>query len=212
MRSIKFLLTTTLIFGFITFHSGMAQSDQAAKMETYRLAETSSIKITGTSTIHDWECDVENFSSDLKLNSSIFTQPKGAEASADMDVEVTVPVGAIESGKGGMNDKMYNALNKDDHPQISYKLKSSQIKGGDVSSDGSFTLVTSGELKINGEVREITMETVGNRQADGTLSFKGEKELNMKDYSVDPPTAMFGTIRSGKMITVHYDVQYQLVQ
>ena len=36
------------------------------------------------------------------------------------------------------------------------------------------------------------------------ITIEGEHSLNMRDYDIDPPTAMLGTIKVGEIITIKY--------
>jgi hypothetical protein len=41
---------------------------------------------------------------------------------------------------------------------------------------------------------------------NGTLVCKGSKRIKMTDYKVEPPSFMFGTIKTGDEITISFDV------
>lgn len=206
------VLVTVLL---INYGLAFGQSDMDKSTQTYELTESSTMTVSGTSTIHDWESDVEQINSKLTLNSEFLAAQKGADIDKALKTEVSVPVESIESGKSGMNKKMYNALNKDDHPNIKYNLLSSKLAETELDSEGSsgqFTLDTTGELTINGVTKEVSMQVVGEKSSDGNLHFKGEKEMDMETFEVDPPSAMFGTVKAGKMITISFDVTYAPVK
>jgi hypothetical protein len=45
--------------------------------------------------------------------------------------------------------------------------------------------------------------TVG---TDGTIQFEGSKTINMTEFGMVPPTAMFGSLKTGEEITVNFKV------
>jgi len=49
------------------------------------------------------------------------------------------------------------------------------------------------------------MQVTANVQ-NGEIQFTGSQELLMTDFGIDPPTAVFGTIRSKDEIRIEFDV------
>lgn len=192
----KSLLLSLLLFLFAFSGSVTAQSAD------YELLDKSTMQVDGTSSIHDWTADVEEINIDANFNASAFT-PESDENPVT-SLTLTVPVEEMESGKGRMNGKMYDALKKDDHPNITFELSTAEISEG--SSESSFTLNTTGTLTIAGVSEEINFPVEGSVTGDGVYTFTGSYELNMEDYDVDPPSAMFGTIKSGEMVTISFEL------
>jgi polyisoprenoid-binding protein YceI len=176
---------------------GSAQSTQ------YILDESSTMVITGTSTIHDWEADVEEFNLSVSLNPGLPDQqnPKASVSS----LALTVPVQSIESGKGSMNRKIYGALQEEEHPEIMFNLTSAE-RADTVQSAESFSLGLKGNLNVAGTVKEISFPVKGTRVGENGYRFEGSYGLNMKDYDIDPPSAIFGTIKSGEEVEIKFNV------
>lgn len=193
----KSLFTTLFIFLFTVSGNVLAQSD------SYEILESSTIQIEGTSTLHDWTSDVEEFSSYIKFDA---TALEGDSISNPVEsLSLTIPVKSIESGKGGMNRRTYDALKSDDFPNIMFQMNKGELVNAD-SALTSMELNVEGNLTIAGTSKDITLPVTGTKQEDGSFKFTGEYELNMKDYDVDPPSAMLGTIKAGEMVTVVFEV------
>lgn len=158
--------------------------------------EKSQLSIFGTSSLHDWEIEAENFTgnSDITLKDDNLVINK---------LSFNVPVKSLKSGKSAMDDNTYKALKAKDHPTISYKLE--KVISAKPSSDG-FDLRTSGLLTIAGTTKTIEMPVKANT-VNG-IQFTGETTFNMSDYGVDPPTALFGTIKTGDKVTIKFNVNY----
>jgi len=172
---------------------------------SYQLLPESTMQITGTSTIHDWECDVEEMNLNTNLRDSITEGILPSTPEFINSLTLTVPVREIESGKGGMNRKIYGALKEDDHPTIQYRYSGGEIVSSDTTS-GTFTINATGDLTIAGVTKEVTFPVEGSFSDAGDLRFTGSYSLNMKDYDMDPPTAVFGTIRAGEEVTISFNV------
>ncbi len=196
----KPLITTILFLLSFTFGTAIAQQNSATLMDK------SSMQIEGTSNVHDWSADVEEMNFDISFNTSAVTSssiPNLVEA-----LSLTIPVESMESGKGGLDRKMHGALKKDDHPNIKFELTSSEVSDT-ASSNSSIYLNISGTLTVAGVSRDINFPVEGTVVDNGTYKFTGNYEINMEDYDVDPPSAMFGAVRSGKMVTVSFELFFK---
>lgn len=174
----------------------------AVSQSAYTLDESSSMIIEGTSTIHDWEADVE----EMDINITLAPEQLGKDAmvSPVESFSLTVPVESIESGKGSMNRKIYGALKEDDYPNISFKLTSSELTGN--STPEAFTLNVTGDLTIAGKTNQVTFPVKATRVNENSFRFEGDYTLNMEDYDVDPPSAMFGTIKAGEEVDIIFNI------
>lgn len=174
----------------------MAFSFAAVYAQDYNIVpEESKVLITGTSNVHDWEAPAEEFSG----NASI-------EIVDDTLVSITnlkfnVKVEEINSGKGGMDKRIDGALNMKKHPNITFELT-------DIEEILDSSLVANGKLTIAGVTNTIQMEVDYEILPDGKISFIGTQPINMRDYKVDPPTAMFGAIKAGELVEVTFDAKF----
>ena len=188
----------------------MASVASWAQSPNYSLDEAnSSMVVTGTSTIHDWEADVEEMSTEISLAPEMMSQDSMANPVSSFSL--TVPVESIESGKGGMNRKIYGALKEDDHPNIMFNFSSATF-ADTVQTPESFKLNVTGNLNIAGKVKEVTFPVTGTKVGDSGYRFEGSYGLNMKDYDVDPPSAVFGTIKSGEEVEIKFNVMFTATQ
>lgn len=166
----------------------------------FTLDPNSKIVVKGTSTIHDWEVDVEEMDINMKLD----PEQLSADSSTGNAVEsfaLTVPVESMESGKGKMNRKMYGALKKDDHPNITFDLQSAELAAGSPSE-----LNVTGDLMIAGTTKPVSFPVTFTQVNVDSYSFEGSYSLNMKEYDVDPPSAMLGTIRTGEEVEIVFNL------
>lgn len=173
-----------------------------AQSANYMVDESTMI-ITGTSTIHDWEADVEEMDLTVSLNPGLLNQE--TMAAPVTNLTINIPVKSIESGKGGMNKRIYGALKEKDHPEIMFNMLSAEL-ADTVQSADSFTINLRGNLNIAGFVREITFPVTGTKTGNDSYRFEGSYGLNMTDYEVDPPSAMLGTIKSGEEVEIEFNV------
>lgn len=191
----KSILTTILTILF-------AVVGVQAQSGGYVMSDKSTMTIEGTSTIHDWECDVQEINADVNFDLSAIEGD--TKENPVKNLVLTIPVSKIESGKSGMNNKIYDALKEKKNPNIIFELTSAELTNFD-STESTLQLDATGMLNIAGVTREVSFPVAGTIQSDGSYKFTGNYEINMKDYDVDPPSAVFGTIKSGELVTVNFE-------
>ena len=169
-------LATILTFVFCSF----GVFGQNLNLES----KTSAMEIQGTSSIHDWESNVEQFNVSANFTNDEIT-----------DVKFTAIVKSIKSGKSGMDDNTYKALKETDFPEITFTAKSLSIQNGQLLGNGNLT--------IAGTTKEIPLAL--SIQNDSKVTITGEIKIKMTDFNITPPTAVFGTIKTGDDIIIQID-------
>jgi polyisoprenoid-binding protein YceI len=184
----KFILIL-LTFGFLT---------PQVKSQTYTVdSKNSKLEVLGTSSIHDWEIVAENMSGKANINIE-------NDQMMIPSLSFSVPVESLKSGKSSMDNNTYEALKSEKYPTISYEIISMEVteKNGDV-----YTLKTSGNLTMAGVTKNMNM-TVKSTVSTSYVAFIGKVGFKMTDFKVDPPTAIFGTVKTGDEVTIEFNVKY----
>ncbi|PKA98948.1 YceI-like domain-containing protein [Flavobacteriaceae bacterium MAR_2009_75] len=171
--------TFTLLFLVGLGHLVMAQ-------ESYNLSDKSSLTIDGTSTVHDWTVNANVLEGQLILGDDL---PK--------KIDFNVDVENIKSERGPtMDSKMHAALKMESHPKIVFNLEEVKDKS---------TLI--GNLTIAGKGKKVEIP-VDIQSSEGGIKISGEHKITLKNYGIEPPTAMFGQIIVGDEVTVKFDLQF----
>ncbi len=160
--------------------------------------KSSKFTVSGTSSLHDWTSDVTTVegSGELTVEAGVLKSVSG--------VKVKIPVKGIKSPKGSIMDgKTYDALKHKTNPNITYQLTT--VKGITKSGNG-FALQTTGNLTIAGVTKPVDMTVNAKAAAGGAFEFSGEKQIKMTTYNMEPPTAMFGSIKTGDDVTIRFTV------
>lgn len=192
MRTKIILITFLLIGGFLSLN---AQSPQE-ESNSLDIKLPSSVKIIGTSTLHDWESIVE------KTNATIAFADRSAVKIETLNVNVDVY--SIKSGKKTMDRLTYKALKAEEFPMIKFVFKTAKL----VSEDEEFVnLELNGDLTIAGVTKNVNVLTKINRKGKDVY-LTGSHKLLMTTYNVDPPTALLGTIKTGDEITIDFSLKF----
>ncbi|MCB0855839.1 MAG: YceI family protein, partial [Bacteroidetes bacterium] len=65
-----------------------------------------------------------------------------------------------------------------------------------------------GQLTIAGVTKTITLNADCKVSDNGQITCTGSKKIKMSDYGIDPPTAMFGTIKTGDDLTIVFSAGF----
>jgi polyisoprenoid-binding protein YceI len=178
----------------------------AGAQETARVpvGPESKLWIEGTSNLHGWKCTAETLDAAIELDALAATQLNTAAPKALKKVHVKVPVRSLKCGHGAMDNNLYKALNADASPDVSYILATFEAAPGDAKD--TFTLRTVGTLTVAGKENKIEMDVAATRMADGSVTAKGIVPIKMTDYGIQPPTAIFGRLKTGNEIKVNFEL------
>ncbi|GAA3585393.1 YceI family protein [Snuella lapsa] len=153
----------------------------------------SSLKVLGTSSLHDWHIEAEEQSGSIKF-SDITTGNITA-------CQVKIVSESLKSGKRTMDKNTFKALRTDDYPNVLFQLV--EVKEITNKGAGKFLVKTVGDLTITGVKKQVDIDfTVA--IANEKVSLTGEKNIKMTDFNIDPPTALFGTITTGNDLTIKF--------
>ena len=159
----------------------------------------SSLKVLGTSNIHDWEIFAEDVQGNLKA------QIEDGQLVQINELNFAVVAESLKSGKGGMDKNTYKALDTDKHQRITYQLQN--VKNIDCTSKTNCKVTTTGYLTIAGTKKLVEL-TFDAKVTGDKITFTGNQKLKMTDFKVDPPTAMFGTITTGDEVNIKFQTVF----
>ena len=177
---------------------------QVALSQQWQLDSSTSpsVEVTGTSTLTDWTvtcADVQEVPNELTFDPNNPGQIQ--------DFSFKVPVEGMDGGRGAsMNDKILEAFKVTDHPYIQYQQTlPASINGSEEAN--TYSINSTGTLTMAGVSKSVTVECSAKVDGD-KLIVSGFKSINMSDYDMTPPSAMFGQIKTGDEVVVNYEFQY----
>ena len=182
----RFLFIVTFLFTSLSGQAVFAQDNAES-------AVTNSFEVSGTSTIHDWTMTSE----DVTLTATVDTTENGFSLS---ELTGTIPVESLKSGKGKMDKNAYEALKKNKFPGITFQLTSP------LAFQAGETVATEIDVTIAGNTQKMPIEGTINQESNN-LTITGAKTFKMTSVGVEPPSLMFGSIKTGDEITVAYSIQ-----
>jgi hypothetical protein len=154
------------------------------------------LTINGTSTLHDWT--MKSVKADCSAN---FTLNNSGQIVGMDGLVFSTPATSLKSEHSGMDNNAYKALKTDKNPMIIYTVNTVAISPAEA---GGVVVICKGKLNIAGTARDEDVIALCKLNPDNTISVTGTEKISMKEFSVDPPTFMMGTIKTGNEIVLSF--------
>src|SRR5690554_3820628 len=185
----RLFLKRAMIFTFFVFivQFGFAQ-------KTFQLDAKPDLKVSGTSTLHDWEMPSST------ATGSMTATEAGGKLTEIKSLSITMPAESIKSGKRAMDNKAYEALKTSKNKNVVFTLKSA-TKSGD-------TWTLNGTFNIAGVTKNVNIKAQ-ETYSGGSFGLKGTYSFKLSDYNITPPTAVMGTIKTGNDVKMTFNVKFK---
>lgn len=173
----------TMLFTTLSLHTN-AQKNYTVNKSTFEVA--------GTSTVHDWVMKSTEGTGTANLT---VKDSKLAEVNS---LTITLMAESLKSSKTSMDKVAYEALNTETNQTIEYVLRSAEkIDETTWTLTGIYTIAgVSKEYKT--QVKVI---------ADGgTFTLQGSNQITFGDFEMTPPKAALGVVKTGKDLTVIFNI------
>ena len=167
---------------------------------TYDFAAPSEVKVTGTSSLHDWHLTTAQ-----PTGTATFAADKPSKPTRLDRLRLTMGVTSLHSGKSGMDNNAYKALNAKAHPNLVYEVSEPALVSA--QADGSLKLTCQGKLTVAGVTKPLAVAVTCQPDASGALVCTGSLPMKMSDYNVEAPVLMFGTLKTGNDITIAFTLR-----
>ncbi len=170
----------------------------------------SAVQLLGTSNLHDWTIKGTVIEGYVDVNETCQLNPKVQELTglnqvmASVKTHAEIPVPSLKSGHSGMDKNTYKALKSDQYPRIIYNLDQISIRTQPQPPQMTATFDTVGRLSVAGATRTIPMTVTAEPLDDTQFRVSGQIAVKMTDFGIRPPTALFGTLRTGDAMTIEF--------
>jgi len=163
-------------------------------------AKNNTIKVEGTSNVHDWTMtakDVESVGT-FKFN----TRNELTDISS---LKFSVVAKSLKSEKTSMDGRTYKSMKADQFPKVTYQLTAATVT---IIQDNKYAIQTTGLLTIAGKTQTISMKVMALVNSDRSISCHGTQKLKLTDYGIEPPSFMLGAMKVGNDLVIKFDLTY----
>jgi len=191
MKNMKIFMVL-LVVGWLMPMTSFSQ----AKLENVK--SNIKMQVAGTSTMHDWE--MKGSGGSCSANLDFDASGKLAQIK---DVTFSFPVKQLKSGKDAMDGNAYKALKTEKNPNITGRFLDATVASSD---NVNYKIQGTLKLQIGGVTKDVKLTADGKLNKDKSFTVKGEKKIDMNEFKVEPPSFMFGSVKTGKDVVVKFDL------
>jgi hypothetical protein len=157
----------------------------------------SKLKINGTSNITDFECIYDEEIENDTLTHYVDVEEAFVEVGGD---DLRLEIDSFDCGKNGINRDFRKALRSDEYPNIDIRLvKVIRTEGEPVEADVAISLA--------GATNQYTV-ALQDVSVDGEAAIIGGTQIiNMTDFGIAPPTALFGLIKVDNTLEINFTLR-----
>lgn len=179
-------------------------SQVALAQSTYVISDSKSndMKLSGTSSLHDWDMNAHAFTGKAEFD---FKKDDDQILVGLNSLTFSLPVINLKSDKKGLDKNAYEALHTGKYKNIAYTLLTAKVTP---QKDHKFLVKTTGNLTISGVTKEVAMDVYCVVNKDDTIGCSGTESLKMSDYKVEPPSFMWGAMKTGDAVTLDFTMVY----
>lgn len=173
----------------------------------YKISSGSKVWFDATSTLHGFSATSDSARGTITIEENSTAGETASKSATVLGADVSIPVVTLKSGENGLDKNMYKAMNVEKFPDIRFNMISAVVNdSADTVKDG-IPLKTTGSLTIAGETRNIVMNAVLHNSPAGGMVLTGTKPIVMSNFGIKPPTMMFGVIKVGDKVKVHFSLR-----
>ena len=175
---------------------------------TIHIEEGSRLFIEGTSNINSFEC----------LCNDRFN-PKNVRVSVDDDrktisfsgTTLALKTAALDCDNSKINKDLCTALKADEYPTINIVLHEASVHGASVNERDWTDIKATATLTITDQSRKVSLAVKGRKLSGNRFRFVSIKDLQMTDFGIEPPTALFGLIKVRDHIKINFDLIVKVI-
>ncbi len=169
-------------------------SIQTQGQTTYKQTAESYLVVAGTSTLHNWTMT----SKEMQFQTSFENGSDGIPLKVK-SLSLSLSPESLKSEHKAMDKNAYSALKTDKFKTITFAITTATVQKD--------IITCSGNLTIAGVTKPVSIEATCKLNPTGTLRCTGSKTIKMSEFQVEPPTFMFGSVKTGDEITISFNME-----
>lgn len=175
-----------------------------ANRYTYTLLPASTLKINGTTNVHDFSC----LSKQVFEPREVFSVPGNGRNLCFQQAELALKASNLDCGSQGINRDMQKALKADRHPHIFLRVHEVQTPANNYSWQ---SLTVHASLTLAGLQRNLSIPVQYQQQSPHRARVRGTYQLHLTDFGIEPPKAMLGLIQVKDLLLLEFDLHLEMI-
>ncbi len=176
---------------------------------TYTILPESRVFIQGTSNVNHFTCDCSN---EFEVRHYKVFQSSPSQM-VFVDTKLYLPVTLFDCKNRKMDRDLQRALKADQYPTVELELTNLHISSSNLSQleDQWAEATAKVNITLAGVTKTQFVRVKVKRADSSALQIDGSKSLKMTDFEITPPEVLFGMIKVNDQITLHFNLNVQIV-
>lgn len=176
---------------------------------TYSILPSSTLSLSGTTNVNNFQCHCTKSWGSYPVS---FKTNKAGTCWYFNEVGLSIPVKSLDCRHKQISKDLEKALEAEKHPYIHFRvLEALRKEECAVLPIGEcLTTIIDLEIEIAGVNRHIELEVDCYFIDENKYHFSAYHEINMKDFKIEPPTALFGMIQVNPEILIDIDLRVKI--
>ena len=189
-----------------------AQNKNAYEQLTYAIEPSSLLEVNGRTNINKFCCSSE----EKDLSGSVFSKYESEENNNIIfkNTSLKIKIKELDCGAKAINKDLHKTLQADTYPAITIQLL--KVKNEDcrnLDNCQEWTNITASTLiTIANESRKVDMPIHVKKNQSGHYLISGMCTLMLKDFGIEPPTALMGLIKVKNQIDINFHLEVSVLQ
>jgi hypothetical protein len=161
------------------------------------ILEGSKISLDGTTNVNSYHCSLER---ELHRKQVSVIYELAAHEIRFLNADLKMRVKNFECENKIMTQDMHTALKESKHPFMDIDLGVISFKDHKIAA----------VITVAGVSKNYTLSYQLLEQRAGYFHVRVQKEMNMLDFKIDPPKALFGMVRVNEQITINIELKFEI--
>ncbi len=195
----------TALFILLFFIPASVFSQTAGRISYFPNNCTGYIDING-------ETNLSNFHLSQTLDHQLYLSVNDTHWARNTDsssmTEIHIPVKQFSTGNPFLYHDFLDLLKADEHPEIIIRIPRKQLENVDYGSDSIDPEIS---ITLAGITRRYHIICSVNSCSNHDLFLRGEKELKLTDFDIQPPVKSMGLIRVKNEVIINFGFDLELM-
>ncbi len=166
-----------------------------------QLTQQSNLEIFGKTNINSFKCELNQ---DLEVDTLDIPAVRESDIIALNNAVVNVQTKNFDCGQKKITADFKKTLKADEHPVITLDYQQVRMIENTDESDQTTRIICDVSITIAGITKTYPIEFTSVALNGDVLSFQGEQMINIKEFNLNPPNAMFGLIKVNDEVNVDF--------
>lgn len=199
-------MTLLRIFITLLFPAALLAQSSYSTDEWFQI-ENSEVNIWGTSNVTDYQCILHDLTNNSDLQIKSTTEDRLIHL---QNATITLNCNGFNCDNSPMTRDFLKAIKASQHPQIFIEFLRFELNHDIHEKHLQKNATASIAVTLAGVRKQYDLTLDSLQFAMDNVTVKGQKDIKMTDFDIEPPTALFGMVKASEVVTIDFRIVFNL--